>query len=79
MAPKVAPMATRSSALQKTSPNIAGRNRTAAHCFPKRASNGSIKVVNLSRLIRPAKKSPPRMRLMPKQSPPCTPEARLER
>src|SRR5437762_14374977 len=58
MTPKVEPIATSSSALQNTSPAIAGRKRTAAHRFPNRASNGSMSVVNPKRRIVAAKKTP---------------------
>ncbi|MCG3163297.1 MAG: hypothetical protein JMDDDDMK_04686 [Acidobacteria bacterium] len=68
--PNVEPMATSNSALQKTSPIIAGKNSTAAQCLPNRASNGSTSVVNSNRRIRPAKINPPRIRLTPKQRPP---------
>ncbi len=76
--PIVEPMATSSSPLQKISPKTAGMKRTAAHPLPNRASNGSMRVVNSSRRMRPAKNSPPRMRLRPKQSPPCSPSERLD-
>ena len=68
--PKVEPIATSSSALQNSSPASAGRNKTAAHRLPKRASKGSISVVNPKRRMTPAKKTPPRIRLMPKHRPP---------
>ena len=46
MTPKVDPIATSSSALQNISASIAGSDRTTAQRGPKRASNGSISVVN---------------------------------
>ena len=49
-------------------------NRTAAQRLPKRDSKGSMRVVNPSRRMRPEKKMPPRIRLMPKHRPPWTPE-----
>ena len=45
---------------------------------PKRASNGSISVWNSSARMRRAKNRPPRIRLMPKHTPPCRPLARLD-
>ena len=51
--PHVAPIATSSSALQNTSPSMAGRNNTAAQPRPNRDSNGSISVVNSNWRISP--------------------------
>jgi hypothetical protein len=77
--PKVAPRATSSSALQNISASTAGSASTTAHFAPKRASNGSIRVWNSSARMRRAKNTPPMIRLMPKQTPPCKPLARLVR
>ena len=60
-----------SSALQNNSPRIAGTESTAAHFFPKRSSNGSMKVVYPLFCITDAKKIPPTIRLMPNPTPPC--------
>ncbi len=77
--PKVAPSATSSSALQNISASIAGSDSTTAQRAPNRASNGSISVVNAcSRIVR-AKNSPPRIRLIPKHTPPWSPVATLDR
>ncbi len=72
------PRATSNSALQNTSAAIAGTESTAAHRRPNLASNGSMSVVNPFARMRLAKKIPPRMRLTPKQRPPCRPSARLD-
>ena len=69
--PNVAPMATMSSALQNSSPRMAGMDNTAAHFLPNRSSNGSINVVYPLFCITEAKNIPPTIKLKPKPTPPC--------